>query len=124
MGAARPGRFAPPPGEYGGRPVAHLDDATFFAASACDGQTDLDLPIFRKIHRQARDRLFDDGFIERLAAPSPVSEFQRYRKAPNPYHKTLLWSVTGACNLKCRHCYLHAPDAKYRDLGFQQIARN
>ena len=103
--------------------VAVLDDATFFAAAASDGETDFDSPIFLDLHRKARDRLLAEGLLERIEAPSPVSELQRYRKAPNPFYKTLHWSVTGSCNLECRHCYLNAPDWKYEDLGFPEIRR-
>lgn len=98
-----------------------LDDATFFAAAASDGQTDFDLPIFLDVHRKAHDRLIAAGIVDRLDTPSPLSEFQRYRKAPNPYYKALYWSVTGSCNLRCRHCCLHAPDRKYEDLSFREI---
>ncbi len=100
-----------------------LDEAAFFAASASDGETDLDLPIFLDRHRQVRDKLLASGIVERVEAPSPISEFQRYRKALNPFYRTLHWSITGSCNLKCRHCYLSAPETKYGDLDFQQIRR-
>lgn len=103
--------------------VAALDKATFLAAAASDGETSLDLPIFLDIHRKARDRLFAEGLIEGVDAPSPILESQRYRKAPNPFYRTLHWSVTGSCNLKCRHCYLSAPDRKYEDLTFPEIRR-
>lgn len=103
--------------------MAVLDDAAFLAASASDGETDLELPIFLDRHREMRDRLLAEGIMERCESPSPVSDFQRYRKAPNPYYKTLHWSITGSCNLKCRHCYLSAPDRKYGDLTFAEITR-
>lgn len=30
------------------------------------------------------------------------------------------WSVTGHCNLKCKHCYMSAPDYKYHDLSTKE----
>ena len=98
-----------------------LDDAAFFAAAASDGQTDFNLMIFLDVHRKAHSRLIEAGIVDRLRAPSPLSEFQKYRKAPNPYYKALHWSVTGSCNLRCKHCCLHAPDGKYEDLSFREV---
>jgi radical SAM protein with 4Fe4S-binding SPASM domain len=103
--------------------MAVLDEAAFLAASASDGETDLELPVFLDRHRQIRDSLFASGIVEKLEHSLPVQDFQRYRKAPNPYYKTLHWSITGSCNLKCRHCYLSAPDKKYGDMTFAEITR-
>ena len=100
-----------------------LDKSAFFAASACDGETDFDLPIFLENHCNVRDKLLSAGIIEKVENPTPISEFQKYRKAPNPFYRMLHWSITGSCNLKCRHCYLNAPEKKYKDLTFQRITK-
>ena len=46
---------------------------------------------------------------------APLSE-QRMKNASCNYAAFLCWSITGRCNMKCRHCYVEAPDALYGEL--------
>ena len=101
--------------------VITLESPAFFVASICDGKTNFDMPLILDIHHDICNDFLSAGIIEKLEKPQPIQDYQRYHKAPNNYHKSLHWSITGDCNLKCRHCYLSAPDKKYSDLDFAQI---
>jgi len=103
--------------------VMALDSAAFFAASICDGKTDCNSPFILDIHHSVCSNFLTSGVIEEITSPRSLQEHQKYRKALNSYHKALHWSITGRCNLKCRHCYLCAPDNKYSDLDFSQITQ-
>ena len=101
--------------------VVVLDKSAFFVASMCNGENDFDLPIFLDRHYEARDKFLAADIIENVEVPTPILDSQKYRKAPSPFYKTLHWSITGSCNLKCRHCYLCAPEKKYGDITFSRI---
>lgn len=35
----------------------------------------------------------------------------------------LSWAITGACNLRCRHCFVSAPDAKFGELSTEDCLK-
>lgn len=76
------------------------------------------------VHDIASDALTDreSSFLERLRAegvirPAGTWDFllpaQQYRAYPARYRLNVHWSITGACNLRCRHCFMSAPHAKH-----------
>ena len=94
-----------------------LNAKGFRALSFCDGQIDLDTVFLEQDQKAYMEDAKEGGVIEFTERPSgPLNEIQNYRKAENKYLKSVHWSVTGRCNLKCRHCYMSAPDYKYHDL--------
>ena len=42
-----------------------------------------------------------------------LTEKQRYHAYPARYRKNAHWSLTGACNMRCRHCFMSAPHKKH-----------
>lgn len=58
-------------------------------------------------------------FVEHPAAPRPE---QRFRQAPCDYVASIHWSITGHCNLRCKHCYVEAPDSIYGELSLADCA--
>lgn len=82
----------------------------------CDGETQItdekikeDLIQFEK-----------QGIIEPREKPKPLDKEQYYKYYGNRYIRNLMWSVTGRCNFRCRHCYLDAPDAMLGEISTQQ----
>jgi radical SAM protein with 4Fe4S-binding SPASM domain len=94
-----------------------LDAVTFQAAGFCTGEFDLNLPIVLPIHREAMKKLMDDGIVEACSDGATIQEWQKYRSSRGRYAASAHWSITGRCNLRCRHCYLSAPEAKYGELS-------
>ena len=48
---------------------------------------------------------------------------QAYQTYPARYREEVHWSVTGACNLNCRHCFMSAPQAKHGSPSHEEIIR-
>lgn len=89
----------------------------FRALSCCNGQIDLDTVFLDKDQKSFLESAKKSGVIEFTETPAcSIEQIQCYRKADNKYLRSVHWSVTGHCNLKCRHCYMSAPDYKYHDL--------
>ena len=64
-----------------------------------------------------REIIQEAGFLDFL-----LSE-QEYKTYPARYRKHVHWSITGACNLKCRHCFMSAPHAKHGVPTKEQLLR-
>lgn len=91
------------------------------ALQVCNGRIDADLPLLDSDVRALVPRLVEAGIAEPCAPGDSILPEQEYRKYPNRYIRTAHWSVTGRCNLRCRHCYMSAPDAKYGELGHDEV---
>ena len=98
-----------------------LSKARFLQLVYCDGAHDLD-----------EDQLSDEEkkFIEEskflgVIRPAGFAEFlspdQEYKTYPAKFREQAHWSVTGACNLKCRHCFMSAPHAAHGVPTHEQI---
>lgn len=90
------------------------------ALMLCDGETDTSLPLFDDGARNIISKLEDEGIVEKCALPSPILKEQAHRIYPSRYINTAHWSITGRCNMRCKHCYMSAPDAKYGELSHEQ----
>ena len=97
-----------------------LDGIGFQAASFCDGMTDLDSPLVLPTHREAIEKLRQFGVIEECLAGQELDPFQKHRKSESHFVSSLHWSITGKCNMNCRHCFLSAPEAKYGELATEE----
>ena len=100
-----------------------LDATTFQALSFCDGKMNLDSPLLLPAHREAISRLESTGVIEVCPAGSELEPWQKYRRSLGRYAVSAHWSITGRCNLRCRHCYMSAPQAKYGELTTEECLR-
>ena len=100
-----------------------LSEAMFLTAQACDGKTDFD-HIDNFLERNVLlNKLIAAGMAQECEAGEEAEPGQRYRKADNPYIRTVHWSITGRCNLKCRHCYMESPYGRYGELPFTDVLR-
>ena len=67
--------------------------------------------------------MLDDGIVR----PSGWLDFllpeQQYKTYPARYRREVHWSVTGECNLQCRHCFMSAPAGKYGSPSYEEIVR-
>ena len=70
-------------------------------------------------------KLFEDMKKAGVIRPARFAEYlkpeQEYRIYPAPCKRQAHWSITGACNLKCRHCFMSAPHAKHGAPSYEQI---
>ena len=90
------------------------------ALMLCDGETDVTLPFFSDETRAMLPVAEQRGFVEACEEGCAISPEQAYKRYPARYISTAHWSITGHCNMRCKHCYMSAPDAKYGQLSHEQ----
>lgn len=98
-----------------------LSKETFDILKYCDGKTDFSSWAYLPKARRILDKLIEEGIAYECEFGEELETLQAYKYAPSPVIRGLLWSVTGLCNLKCRHCFMEAPSGKYRELTFEEI---
>ena len=96
-----------------------IKKSAFYVAEACDGKTDFDSLAFLPIHHALLDKLITEEIAEQCKEGDSIDPRQQYRKAESPRLNGLHWSVTGLCNLNCRHCYMEGPSGRYGELSFK-----
>ncbi len=64
-----------------------------------------------------------DGIIHQAGFLEFLSEEQEYKLYPTEYKYSVQWSITGACNLRCRHCFMSAPQSKHGAPTHEQIIK-
>ena len=98
-----------------------LSEQLFLTASACNGKMDFDnIAGFLK-KNLLLNKLIKEGIAEECDPGERLEPYQQFRKADNPYLRSVHWSITGRCNLKCRHCYMESPDGRYGELPLPEI---
>ena len=98
-----------------------LNNDGFYVAQSCDGQTDFNSMAFLPGHITILNKLIAAGIAEECHGGARLESGQEYRKAENPVIRGLLWSITGRCNLNCRHCFMEAPSGSFGDFTQEQI---
>lgn len=94
-----------------------LDRKTFLLLEMCSGRIDFCAVYLTKEQKKKLDSLQEKGIVQFLQRPDGIDSVQEYRRADNYFIRSIHWSVTGRCNLRCRHCYISAPDYKYKDMS-------
>ncbi len=77
-----------------------LSEDELYVFSMCDGNHDFASVAFLPRHRAALKRLVGLGAV--WICPKGFS-------LAAPMIRSVLWAITGKCNMKCRHCYMSAP---------------
>ena len=77
------------------------------------------LPTYRSIF-ETLIRNHCGTLTEEFVEPLPE---QRMKSARCNCALAVCWSITGRCNMKCRHCYVEAPDALYGELSLPECIR-
>lgn len=97
-----------------------LSREEFMVLLCCDGMTDFSEDSDESIKKIIRNML-EEGIILSYKDKSSIEDFQRFKKHPNGYIHSVIWSITGDCNLKCKHCYMSGGRNKYTDISKTQI---
>ncbi|QHQ62575.1 radical SAM protein [Anaerocolumna sedimenticola] len=97
-----------------------LSQKEFAVLLCCDGMTefgdDNDESVEEIISTMLQDRV-----ISPCEAQSSILDYQKVRKHPNGHIHGVIWSITGDCNLRCKHCYMSGGRNKYTDLTKNQL---
>jgi len=97
---------------------------TFFRSLCfCDGQFDCDSGLLLPAYRQLIRLAVNNGAVIPCQKGDKLSKKQKYTLYPSKYMSIAHWSITGKCNMRCRHCYLSAPQAKYGEISPETALR-
>lgn len=97
------------------------DNESYLLLLKCDGAHDLEFDSLSEKEKEAIAGFEKDGVIRPALPGEFLSREQMYVSYPTRYRKSVHWSVTGACNLKCRHCFMSAPHAKHGVPSHEEI---
>lgn len=86
-----------------GQKAIDLSGDAIYVLSMCDGLHDFFSPAFLPRHRAALGQLMRLGAVWRCP---------RGFTGDAPVIEGALWAVTGRCNMRCRHCYMGAPEGQ------------
>lgn len=70
--------------------------------------------------RSMLDYALDCGFLEECGQNTKLMDYQKYHYSKARYTHTLLWSITGNCNLRCKHCYVSSDENCYGELTLEK----
>lgn len=98
-----------------------LEKEKYLLLLQCDGVHDLDPAQFSAGTREYFEEQLEQGIIRPAEPGEYLFPEQEYRVYPAEYRQEVQWSVTGACNLKCRHCFMSAPHAKHGVPSYEQL---
>ena len=94
------------------REVRFLAKKDFLFLSMCDGKTEIPEPQ-NEHEKKHIDDFLKDGVIRPAKRTDFLDQEQLYTLYPCRYKSNVQWSVTGACNMKCRHCFMSAPNKRH-----------
>ncbi len=98
-----------------------LDKVSFDTLVLCDGQTKSDAIELNDNMRHALHSFEEEGVVVFHDEPRTLQKEQYYHHYETRYFRDIIWSITGKCNYKCRHCYLDAPDAALGELPAETL---
>lgn len=97
-----------------------LKQEEFQALVLCDGETDLSDDLPDASMQEALKRFEAEGIVETQTETCALDPEQYYQYYDNRYVKNIIWSITGRCNFRCRHCYMDAPEGALGELSTEQ----
>lgn len=101
----------------GPQSIRKLDKKEFDTLILCDGLTDIE--IVSSTINSALLLFEKEGIVVCNDQPHPIDKKQYYHYYDNRYMPNIIWSITGRCNYRCRHCYLDAPNALMGEMSHE-----
>ena len=89
----------------------------------CDAAQAIDPDALQPGEARFFRTLLREGAIRPAGLWDVLLPEQRYHAYPAQYRKNVHWSVTGACNLRCRHCFMSAPHALHGVPDHEELLR-
>ena len=106
-----------------GAKLIHLDPDEFRLLVLCDGKRSLEDDLLTDKQKTLLRQYLEDGIVNASKSPHPTSSEQKYRYYHNRFIPNVLWSITGRCNFRCRHCYMDAPGAAMGQLSTEDCLK-
>lgn len=89
----------------------------------CDGVHDIDEEAMDEETKKIFSKMKESGTVKPALFGETILPEQEYKMFPADFKRVVHWSITGACNLKCRHCFMSAPHAKHGAPSHEEIMR-
>ena len=86
----------------------------------CDGRTEIP-EIQNPELKEYVGKLLEDGVIRPARRTDFLSTEQLFVQYPCRYKHDVQWSVTGRCNLRCKHCFMSAPTGKHGNPSYEEL---
>lgn len=86
----------------------------------CDGKTELSRELLSEEEWGTLEFFVEKGIVQPSKQPNAIQSGQEYRYYDNRFVKSAIWSLTGRCNYRCRHCYMDAPEGALGELSHEE----
>lgn len=103
--------------------VLFLNKEQYLLLMQCDGCHDISREELSEAQKDALTKLLRENVIRTAGFMEFLKPWQQHKIYPAEYKESVHWSITGACNLKCRHCFMSAPDVKHGVPTHEQILK-
>ena len=103
------------------RRASFFEESLYRLLMRCDAVQEIDPAAGGDRQKRFFDQMLREGIVRESGMWDFLQEVQQYRAYPARYRREAHWSVTGECNLKCRHCFMSAPHAKHGSPSHAQI---
>ena len=100
-----------------------LKELEFQTLLLCDGKTDFESSFITDDIRGLAERIEKRGIIRICETGEELTQDQKYRFYDNRFVEEVMWSVTGLCNYRCRHCFMDAPDGSLGQISHEMATR-
>ncbi len=100
-----------------------LSELELTAALLCNGKIDIHCFAVTPSLREAVYGLVREGIARKCEYGTQLNPKQELRTVDYPYRATAKWAITGRCNMKCKHCFLSAPDAKFGEMSHEECMK-
>lgn len=100
--------------------TASLGEDAFHALSLCNGVMDSESMFIPEHYRKLIQYFAKQQVVVPCEDGMRNTREQEYYCYPCKYIETAHWSITGKCNMKCRHCYMSAPQAKFGEISHEK----
>lgn len=79
-----------------------------------------DESLFPDKMRIMAEKAAEEGWLIECDKDTRLKDYQKYHYSEARYTHSMLWSITGNCNLKCRHCYISSGDNCYGEISLEK----
>lgn len=100
--------------------TAQILEDVFYALSLCNGVLDYENILISQACKKWIDFFIKHKIVIPCKDGELIDPLQEYSTYPCKFIDTAHWSITGKCNMRCRHCFMSAPQAKYGEISHEK----
>lgn len=101
--------------------VRHLSEYQYQAIElVTSGGISIDDRFIPERMRKMAYKALEKGILIECGSEKKIEEYQKYRYSEARCIYAMLWSITGNCNLRCKHCYISSGENCYGELPFEK----